>query len=105
MILLCSVNRALRFFELVIIATDPLTSRVTYGVLLNFNFCLKLFAEGIFYQECSIGCLIFLFPDLLFNPFSTNVPPLYPLKTSENLRFFDVLRGYRSGTLVENGLI
>ena len=38
------------------------------------------------------------------NPFSTNVPLLYPLKTSENLRFSDVFRGYRSGTLVKNGL-
>ena len=38
------------------------------------------------------------------NPFSTNVPLLYPLKT-ENLRFSDVFRKYRSETLVENGLI
>ena len=37
-----------------------------------------------------------------FNPFSTNVPLLYPLKTSENLRFSDVFRGYRSATLVAN---
>ena len=37
-------------------------------------------------------------------PFSTNVPLLYPLKTSEDLRFSDVFRGYRSGTLAENGL-
>ena len=29
------------------------------------------------------------------NPFQDNVPFLYPLKTSENQRFFDVLRGYR----------
>ena len=34
------------------------------------------------------------------NPFSTNGPLLYPLKTSENYLF----RKYRSGTLVENGL-
>ena len=39
------------------------------------------------------------------NPFSSNVPLLYPQKTSENQRFSNVLRGYRSGTLVENGLI
>ena len=39
----------------------------------------------------------------LIKPFSTNVPLLYPLKTSENLCFSDVFRGYRSGTLVENG--
>ena len=41
----------------------------------------------------------------LLNPFSTYVPLLYPLKASEDLRFSDVFRGYRSGTLVENGLI
>ena len=40
----------------------------------------------------------------MFNPFLTNVPLLYPLKTSENLRFSDDFRGYRRGTLVENGL-
>ena len=38
------------------------------------------------------------------NPCSTNVPLLYPLKTSENRRFSYVFRGYRSGMLVENGL-
>ena len=36
------------------------------------------------------------------NPVSTNVPPLYPLKALQNLQFSDVLRGYRSGTLVDN---
>ena len=40
----------------------------------------------------------------IFNPFSTSVPYQYPLKTSENRRFSDIFRGYRSGTLVENGL-
>ena len=38
------------------------------------------------------------------NSFSTNIPFLHPLKTSENLRFSDVFRGYRSGTLVESRL-
>ena len=38
------------------------------------------------------------------NPFSTNVLLLYALKTSENRRFSDAFRGYRSGALVENGL-
>ena len=33
------------------------------------------------------------------NPFHTNVPFLYPLKTLENLWFSDVFRGYRNGTL------
>ena len=40
-----------------------------------------------------------------FNPFSTNVPLLHPLNTSEDLGFSDVFRRYRSGTPVENGLI
>ena len=40
----------------------------------------------------------------MINPFSTSVPLLYSLKTSENLRLSHVFRGYRSGTLVENGL-
>ena len=40
-----------------------------------------------------------------FNPFSTNALILYLLKTWENLRYFNVFRGYRSGAFVENGLI
>ena len=39
------------------------------------------------------------------NPFSTNVPLLNSLKTSENLRFSHVFRGFKSGTLVGNGLM
>ena len=40
------------------------------------------------------------------NPFSTNFPLLYLQKTSGNLLFSDVFRGYKkSGTFVENGLI
>ena len=42
---------------------------------------------------------------ITINPFSTNVPLLYSLKTSENRWFSDVFSGYRSGTLVENGLL
>ena len=38
------------------------------------------------------------------NSFSTNVPLLHPLKTSENPWFSYVFRGYKIGTLVENGL-
>ena len=40
-----------------------------------------------------------------FNPFSTNVQLLYPLKISEDLRFSDIFREFRSGVLAENGLI
>ena len=42
--------------------------------------------------------------DSSINPYSTNVPLPYPLKVSENFRFSDVFKGYRSGKLVENGL-
>ena len=41
---------------------------------------------------------------LSFNPFQVNVPLPYPLKTSEKLPFSYNFRGYRSGTLIENGL-
>ena len=40
-----------------------------------------------------------------FNPFSTNVSNLYPVKTSENQTFSDVFSRYKSETLVENGLV
>ena len=38
------------------------------------------------------------------NPFQSSVAFLYPLKTSENLRFSDVSRGYRKATSGCNGL-
>ena len=38
------------------------------------------------------------------NPYSSNVTFLYPLKTSENLLFSDIFRGYRNVTLGEYGL-
>ena len=41
---------------------------------------------------------------LWINPFHTIVLFLYPLKTSENLRFSDVFRGYRKRSEVVNGL-
>ena len=52
--------------------------------------------------------IILILADLGFlnltNPFSTNVPLLYPLKTSESQRFSDVFRGYGSVSLIENEL-
>ena len=39
------------------------------------------------------------------NSFSTNISLLYSLETSENRSFFYVFRGYKSGILVENGLM
>ena len=39
------------------------------------------------------------------NPFLTNAPILYPLKTPENLWFSDAFRGYKMGTLARNGLM
>ena len=40
----------------------------------------------------------------LISPFLANITLLYPLKTSENQKFSDVFREYRSEILVENGL-
>ena len=48
---------------------------------------------------------ITLYVQFHFNLFSTNIPLLYPLKTSENVRFSDFFRGYKSGALVEYELI
>ena len=39
---------------------------------------------------------------LVLNPFSINVPILYPLKTSKNWRFSNVFSGFGIGTMVEN---
>ena len=39
-----------------------------------------------------------------FNPFHTNSPFLYPVKTSESLWISDIFRGYKNGTLEWNGL-
>ena len=39
----------------------------------------------------------------IINPFLTNVPLLYSLKTSAKRRFSDVFMGYRSGTWFEMG--
>ena len=39
-----------------------------------------------------------------FNPFLTNLPILYPLKTPANLWFSGAFRGYKMGTLARNGL-
>ena len=60
---------------------------------------------------CAVLFFIFrisfvLYSDLhFFNLFVPNAPFLYHLKTSENLRFSDVFRGYRQGALETNGLI
>ena len=39
------------------------------------------------------------------NPFSTTAALSYSLEISENLRFSDVFKGYKSEKLVENGLM
>ena len=41
----------------------------------------------------------------MVNPFSTNIPLLYPLKTLENWKISDVFWGHRKRTLFENGLM
>ena len=54
-------------------------------------------------KKCSL-LVHYLFRGL-FNPLMSSVTFLYPLKTSENLRFSDVFKGYKNVTLDINGLI
>ena len=64
----------------------------------NFFFqVFGIFQERFYYQP------VFCTSQIL-KQFSTYVPLLYPMKTSENLQFSHVFKGYRSGTQVENGL-
>ena len=93
------------------VASVFLIIRAIPNIILNFSKNDKRTPENFY--ELLFGCSTTNFgplsrgqlysPDI--NPFSTNVPSLYPLKTSKNRRFSDGFRGYRSGTLVENGLI
>ena len=75
----------------------------------NFEYCksLSIFLNlkaGFRNLELSLFSLFKAkFIECKVNPFSTNVPLLYPLKT-ENLQFSDVFRWYRNGILVENRL-
>ena len=64
------------------------------------SLCNRCVSEVFFFLT---GLQVFILYVPLINPFSTNVPLLYPLKTSENRRF-SVFSGYRRETLVENGL-
>ena len=52
----------------------------------------------------NVPCLQLHVYNVVANSFSTSVSLLHPLKTSENRRLSDIFTGYRSGTLVENGL-
>ena len=48
---------------------------------------------------------LFTITKKILNPLLPDVLFLYPLKTSENLWFSDVFRGYKNGTPGSNGLI
>ena len=73
---------------------------------LSLLFFIYLFFSGTESVSCKIRNGLFRKESRVNenNPFSINVPILYPLKPLENFKFSDVFRGYRSGTLVENGL-
>ena len=66
---------------------------------LHSNIYIKTFISALekSYSQISETSINFL------KSFQANVPFLYPLKTSENLWFSDVCRGYRNGTLASNG--
>ena len=63
----------------------------------------SILAFQLFNIFINFNAMYKLDPVLNINPLSTNAPLLYPLKTSENWRFSNVSKGYRSRTLVENG--
>ena len=58
----------------------------------GFNHCLK---KNISSEQC---CYVQSEPTDLLSPLQPGVAFLYSLKTSENLRFSDVFRGYRKAT-------
>ena len=66
----------------------------------NSNIQLRCNIQVNMRCDFSYLLLLLLFHLVLVYPFSTNVPLLYPLKTSENRKFSDIFRGYRSRTLV-----
>ena len=63
----------------------------------------ELFQLSVKHQICDSWPFLYL--ALYFNPFSTNVSLLYPLKMSENRWFVYIFKEHRSRTLVENGLM
>ena len=81
------------------------------GITERFLVCLitVVFNKGVHklgtkvskYKKAFYPCTYY---GVVFNPSSTNLL-LFPSKTSENLWFSDIFRGYRSGTLVENGIM
>ena len=75
--------------------------RTEYGYL-SLHIAGKYIPEKHRIQTLSTQCVLL---KKCLNPFSTNVPPIYLLKTLENWRFSDVFMGYRNATLLENGLI
>ena len=87
-----------RGFELVPKCLPSNSFITSFGSFEPFRRIWKL--SKAFYLFCVV---LESFKTICINSISTNVPLLYPLKTSENLRFSDVYGGYKSGTLVEMG--
>ena len=70
-----------------------------------YNPVISQLSENYFGIDYTSNPFATMFHNFLVKTFSTNVPLLFLLKTSENLRFSAVFRGYKSGTLIEYGLI
>ena len=58
--------------------------------MLNKNFATLQIIQSVIKF---LGGLYVFYYSILMNPFSTNVPSLYPLNTSESLRFSNLLKG------------
>ena len=109
--LLCTCS--LKFKRLSNSMSKCFTERVEVKLFLlkarSSDFSLPAFLEKYNFWAClfpsGLSCIFHWKVQSFINSFSTNVPLLYPLKTSENLRFSNIFSRYRSGTLVENELI
>ena len=77
---------------------DSMLFVVTFRVFRQF---FDLFFYHVKISKVFIILFVFIYINLrkCINPFHANVPFLCPLKTSENLWFSNVFRGYRYRTL------
>ena len=80
--------------------------RLQFKCFVEINVCLRkwILLARVSQTEVSKIPILVIPTAKCINPFHTICLFLYPLKTSENQRFFDVFRGYRKRPVAWNGL-
>ena len=73
-----------------------LCKRDSLAIHLNIR---KQLMKVALWKKLFLNCVNININNLWFHSFLLNVPILYPLETIEELRFSDVYRGYKRGTL------